>query len=153
MKAPEGYFDDLENRVFAKLQEEGLPDEIGMKVPEDYFDTLEDRLIERLGNEETTQVIPLYRRRPFVYAASIAACLILAVTLFIRNAPDDIVLEIADIEAYFEEGGMEYDTDDIAQLLTDEDLEDLPSEKILFSDQDIEEYLLENLDDTNLLIE
>lgn len=152
LKAPEDYFEGFEERLFSKISEEALPSKSGFEVPDGYFDSLEEKILSRVSMETVVKVIPLYKRKTFIYAASIAACLVLAFSIFTQNTTEELTLEIADIEAYFDADGMDYDSYDVAQLLNEDDLEALSFETI-FSEEILEEYLLENLDDTTLLIE
>ena len=152
LKAPQDYFDGFEERLFSKISEEALPSKPGFEVPTGYFDSLEEKILSKVSMETVVKVIPLYKRKTFIYAASIAACLVLAFSIYTRNTTQELTLEIADIEAYFNEDRMDYDSYDVAQLLNEDDLEALSLESI-FSEEILEEYLLENLDDTTLLIE
>jgi hypothetical protein len=152
LKAPENYFESFEDRLFGKMAEEALPEKPGFRVPEDYFDGLETKILSKLARETTVPVIPLYKRKSFMYAASIAASLVLAFFIFKGEPNQEVILDIADIEAYLEGDGLDFDTYDVAQLLNEEDLENLSLETI-FSEENLEAYLLENLDDNTLLIE
>ena len=58
-KVPEGYFDQLTDRVLENIQDQESQDQdhAGFKMPEDYLLTLEDRVMNRL--EQQTTLIPL----------------------------------------------------------------------------------------------
>lgn len=156
-KVPEGYFDELEDQISIAQKEASLPKETGYKVPSNYFENFEDKLLTTLHSEEnkaTVKVIPLYQRNWFKVTTSIAACLLIA--LFVSlNQKDDITIELAENEVtnYLETDLASIDTDDIAQLLTETELEELDFDNEEVSNTNLEEYLLENLDDTSLLIE
>jgi len=152
LKVPEGYFENFDERLANKISEEALPKTSGFKVPDGYFDTLEDRILQQVQKDNTVKVVPLYRRKSVVYITSIAACLALVFTIFTKDTIDP-ALEVADIEAYFNDGNIDYDSTDIAQLLTDADLESVALEDSDISIESLEDYLLENIDDTTLLIE
>ncbi|MEM7087561.1 MAG: hypothetical protein AAF489_15345 [Bacteroidota bacterium] len=153
LKVPEGYFENFEERLANKMHEEALPKTSGFKIPEGYFDVLEDQILQKIKKEETVKVVPLYQRKSVVYITSIAACLALILTIFISQGTGEPALEVADIEAYFDEGNIDYDSTDIAQLLSDADLENVTLENEDISIENLEDYLLENIDDTTLLIE
>lgn len=153
MKVPDDYFDNFEERLFIRLAEEELPDSPGFSVPDGYFDSVEEKVMAKLPSEEKGKVIPFYRRRVFTYIAGAAACAVLVFSLLTNGSEDNMSLEIADIEAYLDEGGMDYNSYDVAQLLNDDDLESITLENEFLSEESLEDYLLENLDDTNLLIE
>ncbi len=152
LKVPEDYFESFEERLFGKIAEEALPKKPGFKVPNDYFDGLETKILSKIKSEKTIPVIPLYRRKAFLYATSIAACLLLAFFIFIGETTQEVTLDIADIEAYLDDDGLDYDAYDVAQFLNEEDLENLSLETI-FSEENLETYLLEHLDNNTLLIE
>ena len=153
LKAPDDYFEGFEERLFTKISEAALPGKSGLTVPEGYFDGLEEQIIQKVVQIKPVKVIPLYKRKAFIYVASVAAAAVLVFSIFTKGTEEEFLLEIADIEAYFEEGGMEYNSYDIAQLLSENDLDDLSAESATFTEESLEEYLLENLDDTTLLIE
>jgi len=152
-KVPKSYFDDFEERIFSKIKEEQLPKESGFKVPESYFENLEEQILQRVTTSEKTKVIPLYKRKAFIYVTSIAACVAMVLLLYPGTTSTQDAVQIADIETYFDEEGLDWDSNDIALLLNEEDLENLPINTTLFSEESIENYLLENFDDTTLLIE
>lgn len=155
-KTPEEYFEGLDDKLMGSLKEDELPKQSGFEVPVDYFEQLEENVMASIASSAKVKVIPLYKRKSFVYVSSIAACLALLFTLYTKNIDNTPTLsEVADaeIEAYLEESGLEYNSYDIAQMLTEDDLSGLPAAKSLFSEESLEDYLLENIDDTTLLIE
>ena len=153
LKVPKGYFESFDERLADKIYEEALPKNTGFKVPDGYFDTLEDQILSQVQQEKIVKVVPLYKRKSVVYITSIAACLALVFAIFTPKDTDEAALEVADIEAYFNEGNIDYNSTDIAQLLSDDDLESVALENSDLSLESLEEYLLENIDDTTLLIE
>ena len=156
-KVPENYFDDFEKRIFKKIVSETMPQETGFKVPNGYFDTLEDTLLQRLHTEEKSQkVIYLSSRNTWVYLTAIAACLAIIVSMAVKNesiAKQMNSLQIASIENYIDEGYLDLDNFEILALLDDEDLTNINLENDIFSEESLENYLLEyNIEET-LLIE
>lgn len=152
MKVPEDYFESFDERLFERMYLESLPEETGFEVPAGYFDAIEEKILQKVNPKPEVKVIPFFQRNAFMYASGIAATLLLAIFLFINDRPEEFSLELADIEAYIDENGMDYDSYDVAQVLTEDDLETLTIQDI-FSEENLEDYLLEHLDDTNLLIE
>jgi hypothetical protein len=152
-KAPDDYFQDFEERLFSKLKEAELPKKHGFDVPDGYFEDLEERILQNVTQEKTVKVIPLLKRKTFIYAVSVAALAALVFSIFTKNTDGEILLQIADIEAYINADAMDLDSYDIAQLLSDDELDNLAFENEIFSQENIEDYLIENLDDTTLLIE
>jgi hypothetical protein len=153
LKVPEGYFENFDERLATKISEDALPKTAGFKVPDGYFDSLEDKILQQVQKDSTVKVVPLYKRKSLVYVASIAACFALVFAIFTSKGKDQPALEVANIEAYFFEGYIDYDSSDIAQLLSDADLESVSLENSDITLENLEDYLLENIDDTTLLIE
>jgi len=154
--SPKDYFENFEDRLFSKLSEDMLPKDSGFKVPEGYFNQLEDTLVSKvIDSEKETKVISLFSRKTISYAAAIAACAIIAFSLFnTNNTIQDIdTITISSIETYIEEGNVSIDYTDLASLLEEEDFTNNSSESYLFSEESIEEYLLDNIDDSSILLE
>lgn len=156
-KAPDGYFDDFDERLFGKMEEEKLPRDTGFTVPEGYFNDLEEGIMKNvLSLKEQKEVIPLYKSRTLVYVASIAACIALIYTLATNReslTKQIDKVQFSSIENYIEEGNLDLDSFDVMALLNDEDVSDLIIENELFSEEFLKDYLLENIEDTTLLIE
>ena len=156
--APKDYFENFDEQLFQKIEEENLPKETGLSVPEGYMDSFEERLFDRFNNssEIPKKVIPLFKNKKILYVASIAASL--AIFFSVVNFDNDITkafseLNTSIIEEYIDEGKLELDSYDIGALLSDEEMANLSLEGELYLEETLQEYLLENLDDTNLLIE
>lgn len=155
---PKGYFKNFDEQLFQKIEEESLPKETGFSVPEGYMNSFEERLFNRFyGSSKTsTKVIPLYTSKKFLFAASIAASLVMlfSVINFDKDLPNAFnELSVSTIEQYIDEGKLELDSYDIISLLSDEEMSNLSLESELYLEETLQEYLMENLDDTNLLIE
>jgi hypothetical protein len=154
-KVPDSYFSDLEDRLVTKLEEEALPESSGFKVPDGYFDELEERLATQLfPKQRNPKIINLINRKRIYYVAGVAASVMLLVSIF--NNPGSGSLDsinLTAIEMYIEEGSADIDPYDVATLLTDEEFDNLLLESSLVSEESLESYLLENLDDTTLLTE
>jgi len=153
---PKNYFEDFEDRLFSKISEESLPKESGFAVPEGYFDQLDSAIlknIEPLAKE--TKVIPLFSKRTLVYAAAIVACTVLVFSLVNTNNTINNIdtLEISSIESYIEDGNLSLDSYDIASLFVDEDFNNITSESEYISEDILENYLLENINDSSILTE
>ena len=58
--SPEGYFDDVENGVFEELSKEKPIKESGYAIPEGYLETVEENVLEKLsGESKSIKVISL----------------------------------------------------------------------------------------------
>ena len=155
-KSPENYFEDFEDRLFNKLSEDKLPKESGFKVPEGYFDQLDQSLILNAKNsEKKTKVIPLLSWKTLSYAVAIAACAIIIFSIVPSNNSIQSIdtINVAAIENYIEDGNLIIDYTDLASLLEEEDFKSNSSESNLLSEESIEEYLLDYIDDSSILIE
>lgn len=154
---PKDYFETFEDGLFSKLKEDQLSNESGFAVPDGYFDQLEETLLERLKTDsEPVKVVSLFSRKTILYGVAIAACLALIITVALPKDPgpgDFEDLQLSNIESYIDAGNLNWDSYDVAALMTDEELEAISLETELFSEESLEDYLLNNLDDSTLLIE
>jgi hypothetical protein len=62
-------------------------------------------------------------------------------------------LKIASIETYIDEGYLDLESYEVLALLDDEDLTNINLENDIFSEESLENYLLENSIEETLLIE
>lgn len=156
-KVPEGYFESFEETLFENIELEKLPKKPGFGVPKGYFDNLEDTILQKVTEvNPETKVVPLFRKKAFWFAASIAACIAFVFTVFNPFGEKLVSLEElsqTEIEAYMGEDLTSLDSYDLAQVLTDEDLESLEIENNYLGDENLEDYLLDNIDDPSILIE
>ncbi|NND88095.1 MAG: hypothetical protein HKM28_02485 [Flavobacteriaceae bacterium] len=148
------YFDSFEERMMLKLKESKLPKQQGFTTPPSYFESLEERICDRLNeNDRKTKVIPFVYRKSFRIAVSMAACVALLVTIVLsQNETSDEALNLATITEYIDEGYLELSDEELGSLLNEDDLSQMtliPMENT----ESIEDYLLEHLDENNLLIE
>lgn len=152
-KVPEDYFNSLEDKLFNITSENKLPNTPGFKVPDNYFESLEDTILSKVTFEDP-KVISIFKRRNLWYASGIAAAIaLLLVFTWNSNTINPNTIEFAEIETYINNDNLDLEMQDIAQVLNDEDLEDLSLETLSISEENIEDYLLDNIDDTTLLIE
>ncbi len=153
---PKDYFEDFEERLFSKLNEENLPKEAGFTTPKGYFEQLDSTILKNVNSTiKQTKVISIFSKRTLAYAAAIAACAVLIFSLVNSNNSLNNIdnIEISSIESYIEEGNLTIDSYDIASFLQDEDLNSITSESDFISEEILEDYLLENIDDSSILIE
>lgn len=156
---PKDYFEQLETNIELAEMEASLPETTGFNVPTGYFEAFDEVLFNKVQESSTVKVIPLYQRTWFRVTTSIAACLLIGffIVNYNNGASSDSFdkLDIAayEITDYFENNTTSLDTEDVASLLTDEELDEISLENDILNASNIEDYLLENLDDTSLLIE
>jgi len=123
---------------------------------EGYFDQLEDEVLEKATLQNgKTKLRYLISKKTLSYAAAIAACAVIIIS--ITNNTNTIItqetLPITTIESYIEDGFLDIDSYEVIALLKDEDLKYIPLENYMFSEDLLEEYLLENINDSSILIE
>ena len=153
---PKNYFEDFEDRLFKKLSEDILPKESGFNTPEGYFEQLETSILQNTDTTvHPTKVIPLFSKKTLAYAITIAACATLIISISNWNEAQNSInnIEITSIESYIEEGNLDMDSYDIASLLGNKELINIISEKEYISEEVIEDYLLEQIEDASILIE
>jgi len=153
---PKDYFEEFEERLFSKLSEDIIPKETGFSVPKEYFNTLEGKIAVAVKNvDDDKKVISIFSRKTLLYAASIAAIAILVFSLI--NSNDSTItineIDISSIESYIEDDSLDYNSQDLTALLTVEDLSELSAENEFISDNNITDYLIENIEDPSILIE
>lgn len=152
---PKDYFEEFERRLFNRINIESLPKESGFKVPTGYFKEVDKSIIASIEKPKTTKVISIVSKKTLLYAISIAACAVLIFSII--NFNDEVItisdIDLSTIETYIEEGNMELTNNDLTSLLTEEDLNELIIEENLIPEELIEEYLLDNINDTSILIE
>lgn len=153
---PEDYFENFEERLFNKISEDIIPKETGFSVPEGYLNTIENKVISQVSTPvKEIKVISLITKKTFLYAASIAAVAIIVFSIFNnKNAVITISdFDIASIENYIENENLDYDSYDLSFLLNDDDFDELISENDFITEEQLEDYLLKNIEDTSILTE
>lgn len=162
-KIPEAYFEAFDVRMFEKLKEEELPKDSGFAVPDHYFDELEEKIVQStttsnwkvLRNEKPKINVP--NRSAILYTLTgIAAAVVVVLSLYPFGSNTSYSFEDLNetiVSAYIQDGELDLTAEDLAMYLQDEDFDALvvPSETI--SEENLSDYLLNNLDDTTLLIE
>ena len=56
-KTPKGYFNSVEDEVFAKLITEKLPEKEGFSMPKNYFETIEDKVLQNITQEKLSEKV------------------------------------------------------------------------------------------------
>lgn len=154
-KIPQDYFDDFEAKLFLKIEEERLPKSAGLKVPDTYFDGMERRMLELSMEEEKVKTIPLFSKKYSIYAAAIAACLIIGV-LAINSKNDDLTLDnlkISTVDSYIEDGNLNLDLYDLTNYFDDGNISGIYLESPHISEGILENYLLDNMNGDLLMNE
>lgn len=156
---PEGYFEGFEASIEARLAEDELREIIsstGFAVPDGYFSGLDNEVMAKLVSPET-KVIPLFGRKTLYVAVSVAAALLLIVTIF--NKPVDPLNQLAELDnidtetlqSYINSDAIAFSDAELIDFVATEDIETNFLNQEDITDEMLETYLLENLDDIDLI--
>jgi len=151
-KVPENYFETLEAQLLDKIAlQEVASGENPFQVPAGYFESSAEKAFAKaIQSEKTVKVIPLYKKKFIRYAAAVAAVLLIAVSVFqFQNLNQITTDESFTLSTLIENDFIDLSLIDFEYLLTDEMFD---NEMILLSlnKDEIEDYLLNELDDTYL---
>lgn len=155
-KAPDGYFDNLEESVFSKLNASSNLDALkstGFKVPDYYFSTVEDKVLESLKNDQKeVNVIHIFSKRNVLYYSGIAAAIVLMISIFTPDAKfsfDSIETEL--VESYI--ATQNINASDLATLWNETDFNDVVFDDYEFLNETVEDYIFDDATIEDLLIE
>jgi hypothetical protein len=130
-----------------------LPKEDGFAVPESYFDNLNKKILDKVSEKESTVIWLKPYRKYFYVAASVAAILILVLSIQQSGKSGFTFDDLArsDIENYLEENELGLSTYELAEVLLIEELEvnDILNSEL--DDENIIDYLEDNIDDIDEL--
>lgn len=152
-KVPEGYFQNFEDRMMARLNEEDK--EFGgnpFKVPQDYFEKFGDKMLEKLEpSTKKAKVLPLFNRKTWSYVASVAAvaAIFFSTILFDDNGElgfED--LELSAVENYLLES-LDFDNPNQVPVM---EYEITASANPNIDKEALFEYLNENIEEPALLL-
>jgi hypothetical protein len=154
-KTPDNYFDNFEHRLFGNVGASELQKESqvsGFTVPDNYFENLESVVVHQNINKQT-KVISIFKN--YWPQSSVAVAASIALILFlIFNKSENLTfntLEVASIENYIL--NTDVTASDIAQYLTDDDFDNSLTDNAIFTEDYLENYLLNNSNIEYLLIE
>ena len=151
-KVPKDYFETFEDSLFSKLEDSNSKNKTGFSVPDNYFENVEDAILNKIEAEDSIPVISLFNKKTLLFVASIAACIVLVFSIFKNNDVSVNDIATTEIENYLETNQTISETE-LLSLLDNEDINQLIKETNTIANQQIEDYLLDNLDDTSLLTE
>lgn len=141
-QTPKGYFESVEDDVFANIISEKFPKLNGFSSPINYLDDVEIDLIKKSklsDDKKKVKVVPfksfiLNRIIPIVAAASIL--LILNIT-FNNNSSNFDSIAASDIEKWINEDLITFDINEIAEVYKDTEID----AQEIFAEDDLENYL------------
>jgi hypothetical protein len=154
-KVPKDYFNTLEDIILNNIKVNSVlkgVDNPGFEMPDGYLNTLEDNFFNTLPKEENPKVISLFSKRNLIYISGVAAAIVIMLGFFWNNANTSALdLDYEMVEAYII--NQDISSYEIASLLTEEELLNINSDILdeTFNDQDMEDYLLENVNFQDLI--
>lgn len=160
-KVPDNYFEEFEERMMDVIsQPTPLSDykgKSGFAVPQNYFETVEGTILEKVEEQKPKgTVIPLFRKRKLFYAASVAAVFIGIVSILLLKPNAELSmgsLEFSALEYFIEEGNMDLNYNEISSFMFEEGyvLDHLYNSNL--NEEELFNYLSENVDYADLLEE
>ena len=153
-KLPETYFEDFQDRLSVQIELEELLSgkrNAGFTVPKGYFDTLAQKLLE-IPNDK--KVISLRAKSWYWPSISVAAAVLVFFALYTGNSEASLeVLELEDIASYLDVETTNLYTEDIASLLTDEEINTVILGNTSAEEEELINYLETYSNSYDLLIE
>ena len=148
-KIPEGYFESVEVSVFDKLVTEKFPEKEGFITPQSYFDKVEQHIIDK-AIPQKGKVIRLnsFLFKRLLPVAAAASLLIFLLLNYNHKQMTFDTLATSDIENWIDQGLIQVDPYQIAEVYSDVDL----SPDYQTNDEEIIEYL-DGTDIEGLIIE
>lgn len=161
---PDDYFENFEEKMMLSIGEKPALENIvfksnsGFKVPNSYFENIEREIIHKVeGEKKSGKFISLFNNPKLYYAAAVAAVFIGVVsTVFFNPVTDNFTidgLEISAIEHYIDEGYIDFNYNEISAFMAEEDYSFDDFNTSGLSDDQVFEYLSENIEDPNILFE
>lgn len=154
---PEGYFDNFNDRLMDRIKEEEagkveslIPKNDGFSVPDGYFNKVTPAVLSKTIGKET-KVIPLRSNRNLYYAVASVAAIFILIFSFTWNSDSESIsfedLASAEIEAYFDNNTHGMTSYEIATIIPIEDVSLGDVLEDVLEDDNILEYLDENVED------
>jgi hypothetical protein len=150
-KVPDGYLDQLTERVLQNTQNQEVEDHSGFKIPEGYLKVLEDRIMSQIDTE--TKIIPLQTSRamkwfyPLLAVAALFIGVIAINGLFTDNKTDQVTfadLEDQEISDYLVDANFLQDDESVELLFSDNSiLSEIKIEQNI-TENELFEYLMED---------
>jgi hypothetical protein len=152
---PDNYFDAVEDNIINTIKQENslnLSKETGFKTPNNYFNTIEEAIINKIETKNTPKVIPLFSKKNLLYALSVSAAVLLLfnLSIFDKEVSFDS-LDLQTVENYIIDEGIDYY--ELAALLSENDFLGVDFLQENITDEALENYLLNNIDIEEIIIE
>jgi hypothetical protein len=154
-KAPDDYFISFERKLLEELALQEKVKQTGFGVPSTYFESIEDRMVAAVHvAEKETPVRSLFHNRTFWLVTATAACFAIVFSVVDFNSTTNFSgIDAAMVEAYINDDNLDLNTYDVLAVLDDDAIAVFSNQSELFSEENLENYLLDNLEDTSLINE
>jgi cell division protein FtsL len=150
-KVPQNYFEEFEDSLISEIKLKETCVDSGFIVPTDYFNTVENDILNKVNESKKPKVIKLITWQKLSYATAVAASLLIMFSIIFNNSTVDInKIETASIETYIL--NEEFDTNDMATLFKDVDVSTISLSDNNINSETLENYLLDNLEIEELLL-
>lgn len=150
-KTPNDYLESMERQLLDRIDEINLPRHHGLSTPLHYFEQIEDRILSRVSDESREiKVVPFYAKHWIPWVSGMAACLVAGFFIWNQISVPAEVFADNEISTYIENGTLGVESQDLAQLLTAADIEELALEADFLTDENLDDYIIEHLDESNL---
>lgn len=146
-KTPDGYFETFESRLMKKMTIQKEMDGVkntGFTVPPHYFEHVAESIKEKIATEPKSKLkyLTLYKNAGIISGIAAALLLMLAILTKSSDTLSMNQIETASIENYLNDANLS--TYDIASFLNENDLELDHFVISSFSEESLENYLLNN---------
>lgn len=154
-KTPENYFVSFEDKLFANIETNKLSKQThasGYTTPNNYFESVESKVVSQ-SIKKQPKVISIFKNRWTISSVAVAASVTIVLFLFF-NQPDDLSfndLEMAAIENYILNSDIS--AGEISQFLNDEDFNNSLTDHSILTEDNLENYLINNTNLEDLLID
>ncbi|NNK40746.1 MAG: hypothetical protein HKP45_08855 [Winogradskyella sp.] len=155
-KVPKGYFTNVEDKILASTRNPNVlnePKANPFKTPTSYFSNLNNQILHKLetaDHNHKPKVVNLQSRSSMYYIAGIAASLILLVAVLV-NKTNTEELSVDMVENYLVQ--QDLSSYELAELLADANLlsDDFTIVETNYSEEQLETYLMDNVDIENII--
>jgi hypothetical protein len=160
-EVPTNYFEDFEVKMLRTISSEKSElDQIklksGFSIPENYFDALEDQILAKVDHpEHRGKIISIFRKKYLYAVAGIAALFIgIISTLLLKphsvNSLDSESISV--LEEYIDGESIDLNFNEITSFIYEEGyvLDDMNSSNL--NDDDVYDYIIENVEDPALIL-
>ena len=146
-KIPEEYFNTLEDSILSHIKINEASQGKGFILPENYLEGLEETLISKVSENKPTKVISIFNKKQIIYISSIAAAIALLFSLTINKSEPNPWqnLDVETVENYMLTEDI-IETYEIASLIPEENLVESNFVQFNFKKENVEAYLLKNIE-------